>query len=79
MERRPDYIAPKPLSTRLVELAYNLKDADPELAAHLLVLDKMWREGKRRRSATRKVRLDGSGKAGVFWAPAKMVEEGWDR
>ena len=63
------------LSTRLIALAFDLKDADPELAAHLLVLDKLWREGKKRRSAVRKVRLSGKGKAGVFWMPAEMVKE----
>ena len=63
------------ISTRLIALAFDLKDADPELAAHLLVLDKLWRDGKKRRSAVRKVRLSGKGKAGVFWRPAEMVDE----
>jgi hypothetical protein len=62
------------LQTRIVELAYSLRESDPELCAWILAAQKAKRP--KRRQATRKVRLDGSGKAGTFYAPAKMVEEG---
>lgn len=63
------------LSVRLYALAFSLKDADPELAAHLLVLDKLWRDGKKRRAKVRKVRLSGKGKAGQFYVPDELVKE----
>lgn len=63
------------LSTRLIELAFGIRDLDPELEAHLLALDKEWRQKHKHVKAVRKVRLAEHGKAGVFYAPAEMVKE----
>ena len=63
-----------PLSIRIVELAAAVRESDPELCAWILAAQMREKEARRNsKRKTRKARLSGHGKAGVFWMPEEAL------
>ncbi len=61
------------IAIRITELAFSLREADPELSAWILAAQIREKEANKKRKV-RKARLSGHGKAGDFYLDAEALK-----